>query len=681
MARKFLYLLLILYFSNCSEPEIGSFSEETKIKIRKSIGKERYQGVVLVAQDDQILFRETLYNNKKGKPNQIYKKHNFPLGESSKSFTTFAIHILEKNKKIKITDPVKKYLKWFPYQNVTIEHLLRHTAGTPRILEFVVDYETEKPNINRDIILDRFKNSKLKQSFKPGEYWKHSRLDYVFLGLIIENVSKLSYKEFLKTNIFKPLQMNHSSVDEKEPLLGTTGVLSTPEDLVSFSLEIQKPTLVSTESRDNFIKKTVLTDSVSQDPIAYGESVFVGDYFYWSYGKEKGVSNFIYHDLRSRIFICLVSPYGGTKGDLSSIKSLLTEIIFSAQKLTFKSKSNDPNQIYIEDLMKIEKVPSLGIAVYKNHKLSWKKNYGTKTQNTLFRAGSLSKTVTALATLRLVEEGKLNLYSNWLTKLKKYHVDVQSKKKKYNVNLDLLLSHTSGLTEKGNWDDPINSGKKRLKDIKDTNVNKGNGLRIYYKPGTKSRYSGGGYSVIQEILTDVTNTPFQKLIESTVFSPLAMKRSTFQQNLDHSIDFATGFDEKESPLPQKIFVTPELSSGGLWTTPEEIGNLFMEVAKAKKGNSTFLSKESADYLLEPKMSAANLTVHALVAHGFFLNRTGKTEYFFHGGHTKGHKSLALFNPDRGVGIVIMTNSENGSKLIWRILRAVSVAEKWDKFVN
>jgi CubicO group peptidase (beta-lactamase class C family) len=480
--------------------------------------------------------------------------------------------------------------------------------------------------------------------------------------------------------------MDLSSVDERNPLLGNSGILSSPEDLHRFAFSLQKLTILSSEDRNSILQKTILTDSVSEDPIAFGEGVYVGEYFYWSYGKENQIANFYYHDIKSRIFIQIVSPYGGTKGDLSSIKSLLTEIIFQAKQLKFsKPKNNkpiDPNFVYLEDLMKEEKVPSLGIAVFKNYKLQWKKNYGTKSNETLFRAGSLSKTVTAAATLRLVEQGKLDLYSNWVTKLKSYNVGLPNQKKKPIVNLDLLLSHTSGLTEKGNWDDPINKNKKKLKDLKDTSTKEsGNGLRLYYKPGTKSRYSGGGYSIVQEILSEVSKQKFTEVSQENVFVPLKMKRSTFEQNLDEYEDRCDGYDEKGNLLPQKIFVTPELSSGGLWTTSEEIGTLFIEIAKSKKGKSEFLSEESAKYLLSPKMSAANLTVHALVAHGFFLNRTGRTEYFFHGGHTKGHKSLALFNADRGYGIVIMTNSENGSKLIWRILRAISVAEKWDKFVN
>lgn len=674
-------LLFSVTFASCSEDGIGSFSEETKEKIRKKIKQEGFQGVVLISQDDTVLFRETISSGKRRKRSQLYKKHNFPLGESSKLFTTYLIHKLVEDQKISLVDPVQKHLKWFPNSKITIEHLLRHTSGLPKIIEFIPNFDSERSNLKRDDIKKTFLDSNMKPNFVPGEYWKYSRLDYLFLAYLIESITSKSYATVVKHEIFEPLGMKNSQVDVSDILLGNSGILSTPEDLLLFVEAIRKTKHISAKSKESILNKTVLTDAITEDPISFGEGVYVGDYFYWTYGKKKGISNFIYHDLKSRIFITIVSPYGASKGDLSSIKSTLTEIIFSAKKLNLKKKTTSTNEVYIEDLMKEEKVPSLGIAVYKNYNLSWKKMYGTKSQRTLFRAGSLSKTMTATATLKLVELGQLDLYSNWIGKLKQYKVSVPKGKKRSLVNLDLLLSHTSGLTEKGNWDDPINSGKKHLKDLKDTNATKGNGLKLYYKPGTKSRYSGGGFSIVQEILTERTGKPFPNLMDEIVFLPLQMKRSTFRQNLTDADDRCYGYDELGQLLPEKKFVTPELSSGGLWTTPEEIGTVFIEVAKAKQGRSDFLNKESAEYLLSPKMSAASLTVHALVAHGFFLNRTGRTEYFFHGGHTKGHKSLAIFNAEKGYGVVIMTNSENGSKLIWRILRTISVDEKWDKFVN
>ncbi|TGN19487.1 serine hydrolase domain-containing protein [Leptospira idonii] len=687
---------VVLFFCfvilSCGEDSIGSLSEEMKQEIRTRLKQENFQGVVLISKGSEILFRETIYHKRGSLPKQLYRKHNFPLGEVSKPFTAYAIKLLLKEKKIKETDAVKNHLPWFPYPNISIENLLRHTSGLPKYIEIDPDFDVRKEIPKRDQIKANFLNSPRPAAFPPGEYWKYTRIDYLILGYLIEELSGKSYASFIKEKIFLPLEMKHSSVDSSDSLLGNSGILSNPEDLVLWKEELSHPKLLNAKEIQSLFQKTVLSDPIASDSIYFGEGMYLGEYFHWAYGKERALANLFYQDRKSDVFICLVSPWGGSKGDLSSYKSILTEVIFGGKKLRFKNQTaiKDKNEIGIDALMKDLKVPGLGIAVYKNFGLSWKKNFGIKnaktgekiTDKTLFRAGSLSKTVTAVTAVKLAEEGKLNLYSNWNKKLKTYHIDLMQRKKGEYVNLDSLLSHTSGLTEKGNWDDPINENKKHLIELQDTFSSKtGNGLKLYYTPGSKSRYSGGGYSVIQEAITDITKHSFSRVIRDYVGQPLHWTRSTFRQNLTEDDDYNEGHDPESQILPLKNFVTPELGAGGLWTTPEEIGNLFLQVALATKGESEFVSESSAHYLLSPKMSAANLTVHALVGRGFFLNRTGSSEYFFHGGHTKGHKSLAFFNAKKGYGIVIMTNSENGSNLIWRILRTVSLQEKWDKFVN
>ncbi|WP_246048001.1 serine hydrolase domain-containing protein [Leptospira ilyithenensis] len=683
------FSFLALFLISCSE-EVGSLSETKKKEIRTKLRQENFQGVVLVAKGKDILFRETFYHKKGNQPNQLYRKHSFPLGEVTKAFTAFALRILLREKNIKESDPVVKYLSWFPHKEITIENLLKHTSGLPRFIEIDSHFDSKLEAQKRIQVRNSFTSSFLQPSFPPGEYWKYTRLDYFILGYLIETLSEQSYSDYIKETILKPLNMNHSYVDVHDPFLGNSGIYSNPEDLVLWKEELLHPSLLPKKEVEKLFLKTILQDSISQDSIYFGEGMYVGEYFHWAYGKVKGIANLFYQDRKSDILISIVNPWGGTKGDLSSYKSILTESIFGGKKLKLREAPKNQTEVDLETLMKESKVPAIGVAVYKNYKLVWKKNYGVRnlktsnkvTENTLFRAGSLSKTVTAVTAVKLAEEGKLNLYSNWNQKLLKFHIRYQKKEKGSFVNLDSLLSHTSGLTEKGNWDDPINQNKKHLTDIQDSFSPKpGHGLEIYYKPGSKSRYSGAGYSVIQEAIVEATRLSFPKVITKYVGKPLSWKRSSFRQNLTEADDHCEGHDEKGEILEEKKFVTPELAAGGLWTTPEEIGNVFAEVALATKGNSSLISESSAKYLLTPKMSAANLTVHALVGRGFFINQSGPSEYFFHGGHTKGHKSLAFFNANKGYGIVIMTNSENGSNLIWRILRVVSVQEKWDKFVN
>ncbi|WP_411824704.1 serine hydrolase domain-containing protein [Leptospira sp. 'Mane'] len=677
------------FLVSCSD-EIGSLSEAKKKEIRTKLKQENFQGVILIAKGKDILFRETFYHKKGNQPNQLYRKHSFPLGEVTKPFTSFALRILLKEKKIKETDPVIKYLTWFPHKEITIENLLKHTSGLPRFIEIDSHFDSKTETQKRIQVRNSFVSSALLPSFPSGEYWKYTRLDYFILGYLIEILSEKSYSDYIKETILKPLNMNHSYIDTNDPFLGNSGIYSNPEDLVLWKEELLHPTLLAKKEVEKLFQKTVLQDSIAQDSIYFGEGMYVGEYFHWAYGKTKGIANLFYQDRKSDILISIVNPWGGTKGDLSSYKSILTESIFGGKRLKLREPIKNPNEVDLATLMKEGKVPAIGVAVYKNYKLAWKKNYGVRniktsipvTDSTLFRAGSLSKTVTAVTAVKLAEEGKLNLYSNWNKKLRNYHISLKKKEKGAYVNLDSLLSHTSGLTEKGNWDAPVNQNKKHLTEIQDAFSEKpGHGLEIYYKPGSKSRYSGAGYSVIQETIVEATRLSFPKVITKYVGNPLGWKRSTFRQNLTEADDHCDGHDEKGEVLEEKKFVTPELAAGGLWTTPEEIGNIFAEVALAAHGGSSLISESSAKYLLTPKMSAANLTVHALVGRGFFINQSGASEYFFHGGHTKGHKSLAFFNANKGYGIVIMTNSENGSNLIWRILRVVSVQEKWDKFVN
>lgn len=684
------FVFNIFCLFSCGEDSSGSLSQETKKELRLRLKAENFQGVVLISKGNEILMRETIYQKKGDLPSQLYRKHSFPLGEGSKPFTTYAIKILLLEKNISESSRVIDHLPWFPYPDIKISHLLRQTTGLPKIIEVDPNFDSNPGKNPRALLKTNFIKAKIPLAFPPGEYWKYSRMDYFILGLLIEELSGKKYDDYIREKIFAPLHMTHSYVDMNETVLGNSGIYSNPEDLVLWSQELSKPTLLFKNQVTSIFDKTVIKDAVASDPIYFGEGLYVGDYFHWTYGKEKGISNIIYQDNKSNILIILVNPWGGTKGDMSSYKSIVTEIIFGGRQLKLKEKPKSDQDISLEEVMKAQNVPAVGIAVYKDFSLVWKKNYGVKnlktkdpvTNQTLFRAGSLSKTTIALAAGRLIDDRRFDPYENWNHKLRKYKVNLKERKKGEFVNLDLLLSHTSGLTEKGNWDDPINNGKKHLTEISDTYAEKnGHGLALYYSPGSKSRYSGGGYSIIQEILSETTKYDFNTVIRLYVSEDLHWKQSTFRQNLTYADDFCEGHDENGNLMPQKKFVTPELGSGGLWTTPEEIGNLFNEVAKAYNGNSNLLSEKTAKYLLTPKMSAANLTVHALVGRGFFLNRSGSSEYFFHGGHTKGHKALAFFNAKKGYGIVILTNSESGSNLIWRILRSVSMQEKWDKFVN
>jgi hypothetical protein len=120
----------------------------------------------------------------------------------------------------------------------------------------------------------------------------------------------------------------------------------------------------------------------------------------------------------------------------------------------------------------------------------------------------------------------------------------------------------------------------------------------------------------------------------------------------------------------------------MWTTPRDLASFFIALQKSISGHTDALITQAiAKEMMTPLVPAANLSIHSWIGKGLFLNPTGKDWYFYHGGHSLGHKSIAIFHKSKGYGVVIMTNSENGSALIWSILRAMSLSQSWDKFIN
>ncbi len=136
----------------------------------------------------------------------------FEIGSITKQFTAAAIMMLAEEGKLSIDDPITRHLPDYPAygDGITIEHLLTHTSG---IFSYTNIDEYMMSEIRKDIpvaeLIDVFKD--LPVEFAPGERWKYSNSGYVLLGAIIESASGLSYEEFLRTRIFEPLGLKHTS--------------------------------------------------------------------------------------------------------------------------------------------------------------------------------------------------------------------------------------------------------------------------------------------------------------------------------------------------------------------------------------------------------------------------------------------------------------------------------------
>ena len=171
-----------------------------------------FNGNVLVAEKGKIIYQDALgyadYNIKRMLDNNSV----FELASLSKQFTAMGIMICKEKGLLNYDDKVIKFFPLFPYANISIRHLLTHTSGLPGYEEqFEKSWDHHKIAYNKDILtmLDREQDTLF---FKPGTKWKYSNTGYALLAAIIEKATGISYNNFMKANVFKPLGMEHTFI-------------------------------------------------------------------------------------------------------------------------------------------------------------------------------------------------------------------------------------------------------------------------------------------------------------------------------------------------------------------------------------------------------------------------------------------------------------------------------------
>lgn len=189
-------------------------------QVVQSFAKDKqFMGAVLVARGNDVLLDKgygfaNLEWNIPDSP-----KTKFRLGSITKQFTAASILLLEERGKLKVDDPVKKYMPDAPaaWDKITIFNLLTHTSGIPSFTSFP-DYRKLEPfSATPEELVTRFRDKPL--DFPPGEKWSYSNSGYVLLGYLMEKISGESYAQFVEDNIFKPLGMMDSGYDSNSTVI------------------------------------------------------------------------------------------------------------------------------------------------------------------------------------------------------------------------------------------------------------------------------------------------------------------------------------------------------------------------------------------------------------------------------------------------------------------------------
>ncbi len=324
-------------------------------------------------------------------------------------------------------------------------------------------------------------------------------------------------------------------------------------------------------------------------------------------------------------------------------------------------------------------VPGASVAVIDGGVLAWAKGYGVAeagsptpvTPATLFQAASISKSVAALAAMRLVEQGRLALDEDVNVRLVSWKVPDNEFTRTEKVTPRRLLSHTAGLTVHGFGGypacDPVPSVVQVLDGAKPANSA---AVRAEAVPGSRWSYSGGGFTVMQLLMTEVTGKGFPDLMAELVLKPLGMAESTYAQPLPESRRgaAATGHDPDGKPIPGRFHTYPEMAAAGLWTTPTDLARFLLEIRQALAGRSSVISADTAKLMTTVVKEGYGL--------GLSLQRLGPAASFGHGGSNEGFRCHMTAFIANGRGVVIMTNSDSGGRLASEILRAVAQEYDW-----
>lgn len=361
----------------------------------------------------------------------------------------------------------------------------------------------------------------------------------------------------------------------------------------------------------------------------------------------------------------------------SSVKAKIKQVETGLRK---KYPGTDSLFNSLLERMQHHKVPGVSIAVVNNFKIEWVKAYGVKdaqtreplTTTTKFQVASLTKPIVAMATMKLVEKGRLSLEENIDTYLRSWQLPDNSHTTNRKVTIKDLLSHTAGITG-GGFDGykhadsiptllAILDGKRPATNIPFT---------IDTIPGTTYNYSGPGYLILQQALVDITQQPFPDLIKQLVLAPLGMNNSVLEPTGKKVRNYASGhFDGHVMDNGGKYRIIPELAAGGLWSTAKDMARFGIEVGLSLQNRSNrVLSKSTVEAMLTPVRADYGLGIR-------FYQKD--FNYFGHGGENPGYISRMFFHKTKGYGVVILVNNSN-DELIKEIIRSIAAAYQWDDF--
>lgn len=341
---------------------------------------------------------------------------------------------------------------------------------------------------------------------------------------------------------------------------------------------------------------------------------------------------------------------------------------------------NDEGPSTIAQRMAKHKVKGMSIAVIQDYKIAWAKGYGWAdesekrpvTTETLFEPGSISKTLNAVGILKLAQDKKIDLNTDINQYLTTWKFPYDSLSKGKPITLAQILSHHAGLSVHG-FPGHHNSAIPTVYEVLDGKKPAVTPpVRSEFEPDLQFQYSGGGTTISQVLLTDVTKQAYDVWMYENVLKPIGMVNSSYTQPpaKDKLPLCASGYFSDGTPVLNKFRVYPELAAAGLWMTPSDLCNYIIDIQLAWQG-------KQPSKVLTPDMVKLHLTPYkdGPAAMGTFIEDLDGTKYFSHSAGNDGFCGFFYASLDEGYGMAVFLNSE-AWVFLEEIKNSVAKAYNW-----
>lgn len=295
-------------------------------------------------------------------------------------------------------------------------------------------------------------------------------------------------------------------------------------------------------------------------------------------------------------------------------------------------------------------------------------SFATGRKGLFFQAASISKVIAALSVMRLVERGTLPLDAPINSVLRSWQLTGAGADE---VTPRLLLAHRAGTNVAGFPGYPADANLPTLIDILNgappANTPR---VRVERPPGATYLYSGGGTTVLQQLVADVAGQPFDAVATELVLQPVAMSA---RYTVPPAGAWTPAHDEHGQVLPGNYRLYPELAAAGLWCTALDLSQLIRAFGACWRGDAALISPAAARLMTTQVASGPT-------GLGFFVRpRPDGVPLLYHYGVNAGFRSVIAFAADASFGLVIMTNGEGGRWLIPAFGRALFDARSLGDF--